>query len=239
LAIAWYEEQRRLDPGDVLTVAFPAARRGRRGYEAGPVRELLRLANEEFSRLASERASLWQEVQLLRKRIIAGQAAGGLLAAPVLFGKDDSHVKAVDVVSTAQVTADRYVADAQAYSSQVTKEARQRRDDIMLEAEEYADMLLDEAHAKAAEAAAAVLNGAGLDGSAGPRTPTEQLADQAELAYLRTYGEVYRAHLRTYTDCVLQRIQEWEAKEAASLRAAAQEAAIDGTSLIIGDFYLG
>src|SRR5207245_116229 len=107
----------------------------------GPVRELLRLAHGEFARLTGERATLWQEVQLLRKRIIAGQAAGGLLAAPVLFGRDESHAKAIDVVATAEVTADRYVADAQAYSSQVTKEARQRRDDIMREAEEYADLL--------------------------------------------------------------------------------------------------
>ena len=42
------------------------------------------------------------------------------------------------ILSNAQVTADRYVADAQAYSSRVTEEARLRRDDIMREAQQHA-----------------------------------------------------------------------------------------------------
>ena len=49
----------------------------------------------------------------------------------------------------------------------------------------------------------------------------ERRAAQAELAYLRTYSDVYRAHLRAYTEGVLRGIEEWERKEAASLQEAA------------------
>jgi cell division septum initiation protein DivIVA len=108
------------------------------------------------------------------------------------------------------------VADAQAYSSRVTEEARLRRDHIMREAQQHSDMILEEAHARAREAAVSALN------LPVPQTAREQQAAQAELAYLRTYTDVYRAHLRTYTEGVLRSIEEWERKEAASFKQAAQ-----------------
>ena len=52
------------------------SRLGRRGYEEEPVREFLREVHAEFVRLVNERASLWQEVQRLRRRIIAGEGDG-------------------------------------------------------------------------------------------------------------------------------------------------------------------
>jgi cell division septum initiation protein DivIVA len=121
----------------------------------------------------------------------------------------------VRILSTAQVTADRYVADAQDYSSRLTEEARRRRDEIMQEAQRYSDMVLEDAQAKAREAAVSALNVA-----AGPQSGDEQRAAQAELAYLRTYSDVYRAHLRAYTEGILRGIEEWERKEAASLEEA-------------------
>jgi cell division septum initiation protein DivIVA len=191
------------------------SRLGRRGYEEEPVREFLGAVHAEFVRLVNERASLWQDVQRLRQRILAGETGGDPHG--VLFGEADAHVHAVRILSTAQVTADRYVADAQAYSSRVTEEARLRRDDIMREAQQHSDMLLEDAHARAREAAVSALNVA-----APPQTDRERQAAQAELAYLRTYGDVYRAHLRAYTEGVLHGIEEWERKEAASLEKAAQ-----------------
>jgi len=124
----WYDDGSRLTPDDLQSVTFPLSRVGRRGYEEEPVQRFVRLVHAEFVRLVNERASLWQDVQRLRRRIIAGENASGGAHHGVLFGEADAHVHAVRILSTAQVTADRYVADAQAYSSRVTEEARLRRD---------------------------------------------------------------------------------------------------------------
>jgi len=215
VTIAWFDEQDRLTPEELQTATFPLSRLGRRGYEEEPVRQFLRLVHNELVRLVNERASLWQEVQRLRRRILAGEADGDPQA--VLFGEADAHVHAVQILSTAQATADRYVADAQAYSSRVTEEARLRRDHIMLDAQQHSDMIMEEAHARARDAAVSALNL-----PAPVQTDQERQAAQAELAYLRTYSDVYRAHLRAYTEGVLRGIEEWERKEAASFQEAAQ-----------------
>jgi DivIVA domain-containing protein len=212
---AWFDEQDRLTPEDLQTVTFPLSRLGRRGYEEDNVRGFLRVVQAEFVRLVNERASLWQEVQRLRRRILAG---GDGDPQGVLFGEADAHVHAVRILSTAQETADRYVADAQAYSSRVTEEARRRRDHIMVEAQQHSDMIMEEAHARARDAAVSALNL-----PAPVQTDQERQAAQAELAYLRTYSDVYRAHLRAYTEGVLRGIEEWERKEATSFQATANE----------------
>lgn len=214
MTTAWFDEQDRLTPQELQAVTFPLSRLGRRGYDEEPVRRFLRIVHGEFVRLVNERASLWQEVQRLRRRILAG-ADGDPQA--VLFGEADAHIHAVRILSTAQATADRYVADAQAYSSRVTEEARLRRDHIMGEAQQHSDMILEDAHARAREAAVSALNL-----PAPPQTDRERQAAQAELAYLRTYSDVYRAHLRVYTEGVLRSIEEWERKEAASFQEVAQ-----------------
>ncbi len=223
MTTAWYDEQNRLTPDDVENATFPTSRLGRRGFEEEAVREFLHLVHGEFVRLVNERASLWQEVQRLRRRIIAGKVDGE--SNGVLFGESDAHVHAVRILSTAQTTADRYVADAQAYSSRVTEEARLRRDEIMRDAQQYSDMVLEEAHERAREAAVSALNSAPV-----PQTDSEQRAAQAELAYLRTYSDVYRSHLRAYTEGILRGIDEWERKEAASLQEAAQTAQTAGVA---------
>lgn len=210
---AWFDEQDRLTPEELQTVTFPLSRLGRRGYEEEAVRRFLRIVHAEFVRLVNERASLWQDVQRLRRRILAG-ADGDPQS--VLFGEADAHVHAVRILSTAQMTADRYVADAQAYCSRVTEEARLRREHIMQEAHQHSDMILEDAQARAREAAVSALNA-----PAPPQTDRERQAAQAELAYLRTYSEFYRAHLRAYTEGVLRGIEDWERREAASFPEAA------------------
>jgi DivIVA domain-containing protein len=208
LTTAWFDEQRRLTPDELQSVRFPMSGLGRHGYEEAAVNRFLRKVHAEFVRLVNERASLWQDVQRLRQRILAGESDGD--RRPVLLGEADAHVHAMRILSTVQVT-DRYLADAQAYSSRVTDEARRRRDDIMREAQQHSDQILDEAHARASEAALSALN------AAPPQTDRERRAAQAELAYLRTYSNVYRSHLRTYTEGVLRGIEDWERKEADSL----------------------
>ena len=221
LTTPWFDEQSRMTPEELQTATFPTSRLGRRGYEEEPVRQFLSAVHAEFVRLVNERTSLWQEVQRLRRRIIAGEADGD--EQTVLFGAADAHVHAVRILSTAQVTAEKYVADAQDYSSRLTEETRLRRDEIMQEAQQYSDKLLEDAHAKAREAAVSSLNGAAV-----PQSGEEQRAAQAELAYLRTYSDVYRAHLRAYTEGILRGIEEWERKETASLAEAAQAASAAG-----------
>ncbi len=223
MTTAWYDEQNRLTPDDLEAATFPMSRMGRRGYEEDAVRDFLRIVHSEFVRLVNERASLWQEVQRLRRRIIAGKLEGDQNNNGVLFGESDAHVHAVRILSTAQTTADRYVADAQAYSSRVTEEARLRRDEIMREAQQYSDMILEEAHERAREAAVTALNAAPV-----PQTDSERRAAQAELAYLRTYSDVYRSHLRAYTEGILRGIDEWERKEAASIQEAEKTTQIAG-----------
>ncbi len=230
LTTAWFDEQTRMSPEELQTVTFPLSRLGRRGYDEDSVREFLRAVHAEYVRLMNHRTSLWQEVQRLRQRIIAGSASDDPNG--VLFGESDGHVHAVRVLSAAQVTADRYVADAQAYSSRLTEEARLRRDEIMQEAQRYSEMIMEEAHTKAREAAVSALNTA-----PSPQTHQEQQAVHAELAYLRTYSDVYRSHLRAYTEGILRGIEEWERKEAISLDNAAQGVSMAALPMSDGSSY--
>ena len=224
MTTAWFDHERgRMTPDELQTVNFPTTRIGRRGFEEGPVREFLTAAHGEFVRLVNERTSLWQEVQRLRRRIIAGEADGD--EDSVLFGAEDAHVQAVRVLSTAQVTAEKYVSDARDYSNRLTKETRQRRDEIMHQARQHSNRLMEEAKAKAREAAVSA-----LDVPATPPSGEEWQAAQAELAYLRTYSGVYRAHLRAYTEGILRGIEEWERKESDSLEEVAQRQSNGGAN---------
>jgi DivIVA domain-containing protein len=188
LTTAWFDEQQRLTPEELRTARFPL---GRRGYEEESVDSFLRRVQAEFVRLVSERASLWEEVQRLRRRILAGEAA------------------AVDGDPKAALL-------GEAYACRITDEARLRRDRLMQEAEQHSDMILEDAQVRAREAAVSALNL-----PAPPQTDRERQAVQAELAYLRTYSDFYRAHVRAYTEGMLRGIEEWERNEAASFQAAA------------------
>lgn len=211
MTVAWQQDQQRLTPDQVQDVSFPMSRIGRRGYDEEHVRAFLTQVQQELVTLMTEKTSLWNEVQRLRRRIIGRETGGD----EVLFGREDAHVHAVRILSKAQLTADRYVADAQAYSQRMTAEARSRRDQILAEAQEHADMVLKEASARAHEAAVAALSG-----PAPASTERERRELQAELAYLRAFGEVYRTHLRAYTEGMLRSIDEWERREARSLEEA-------------------
>ena len=207
LTTAWFDEQPRLTLEELQSARFPL---GRRGYDEESVNSFLRLVQAEFVRLVSERASLWAEVQRLRRRILAGEADGDPKA--VLLREAYAHIPAVPIPSTA----DLYVADARAYSARIAEEARQRRDHLMLEAEQHSDAILEDAQAMAREAAVSALNL-----PAPPQTDGERQAAQAELAFLRTFSDFYRAHLRAYTESMLRGIEEWERKGAGSFLDAA------------------
>jgi DivIVA domain-containing protein len=200
----------RLTPDAVQAVAFPSARLGRRGLDEEHVRAFCGQVERELVRLFNERTALADEVQRLRRRVL-GLSGGDAEAG---YKQDDAHVQAVRILSKAQQTADSYLADAQEYSKQLAQDARRRRDEILTEARKHAAVMLEEAHVEASHAAEAAL--------AAPVTKPD--ADrrelEAELAYLRTFSEVYRTHLHAYLDALLRNVEEWERAEKASLAIA-------------------
>jgi len=193
----------RLTPDAIRSYNFPSARFGRRGLEEGHVWEFCRLAEREVVRLLNERTSLADEVQRLRQRVLAGPGSG--------VRPEDAHVEAVAILSRAQQAADRYVADAQDYCRQLTDDATRLGEEILAEARSRAALVLEEAHGQPGLAA-----GAGPDGSTAQEGP-ERGDLEAQLAYLRTFSDVYRAHLHAYLDKLLRNVEEWDRAEKETL----------------------
>jgi DivIVA domain-containing protein len=200
----------RLTPDAVQAVTFPSARLGRRGLDEEHVRAFCGQVERELVRLFNERTSLADEVQRLRRRVL-GQSGND---AETGYRQDDAHVQAVRILAKAQQTADHYVADAQEYSRQLAQDARRRRDEILNEAKKHAAVMLEEAHSEASSAAEAAL-AAPVGQSDSSRRELE-----AELAYLRTFSDVYRTHLHAYLDALLRNVEDWERAEKNSLAAA-------------------
>jgi cell division septum initiation protein DivIVA len=196
----------RLTPDRVQSITFPASRLGRRGLDEDHVRAFCAHVEQELVTLLNEKAALWEEVDRLRRRILgdADEVPG--------YQPDDAHVQAVRILSNAQQTADRYVADAQHYSRQLAEDARRRRDEVLAEARAHAERVLEEAHQQASRAAAVAMSG---------DQPADGRPDlQGELAYMRTFSDVYRNHLRAYLEALLRNVEEWERAEKSSLATA-------------------
>ena len=190
-----------MTPDFVRSATFTPARLGRRGLDEAQVHDFCQWVADDLARVLSENAVLHEEVLRLRDRVLErnGGDAG--------IRPEDGHVQAVYVLSKAQQTADRYVADAQSYSREIAVEARQRHDDILREAQVRASMILDEAHASASQAASAVQD------TREPLPAAERQQLQAEIAYLRTFSDVCRTHLRAYMESLTRSIEEWERAE--------------------------
>lgn len=197
----------RLTPDAVQAVTFPSARLGRRGLDEEHVRAFCGQVERELVRLLNERTALTDEVQRLRRRVLglSGNESGSG------YRPDDAHVQAVRILAKAQQTADRYVADAQEYSRQLAQDARRRRDKMLAEAKSHAALMLEESHGEASRAAEAAL--------AAPVTQPDADRREVELAYLRTFSDVYRTHLHEYLDALLRNVEEWERAERTSLAA--------------------
>jgi cell division septum initiation protein DivIVA len=187
-------------PEVVRSATFTPTRLGRRGLEEAEVRAFCEWVSDGLGRLLNDNSMLQAEVQRLRGRLLGGNGNG--------VQPEDAHVQAVNLLSKAQQTADRYVADAQAYSRELAEDARMRRDEIVREAKVRASMILETAHASASEAAETVRD----TGNQQPHAAERQEL-QAELAYLRTYSDVCRTHLRAYMESLTRSIEEWERAE--------------------------
>lgn len=189
-------DSEQLTPQQVRSANFAPARFGRRGLDEGEVRSFCEWVADGLGRLVNDNNLLHAEIVRLRERVLDGKGKSGVQP-------EDGHVQAVYVLSKAQQTADRYVADAQEYSRELAEDARLRRDEILGEAKMRASMILEEAHnsgSKAAEAARSTRD----------PLPEERQELQAEIAYLRTYSDVCRTHLRAYMESLTRSIEEWE-----------------------------
>jgi DivIVA domain-containing protein len=199
-----------LTPERVRSAAFTPTRLGRRGLDEAEVRAFCEWVSGGLRRLLSDNDMLQAEILRLRERLLGGNGSG--------VRPEDAHVQAVHLLSRAQQTADRYVADAQKYSRELAVDARMRRDEIVREAKVRASMILEGAHSSATEAAATV-----RAASDQPHA-SEQQELQAELAYLRTFSEVCRTHLRAYLESLSRSMDEWERAERNGGRAAKDSA---------------
>jgi DivIVA domain-containing protein len=198
-----------LTPQEIREAPFPSSRLGRRGLDESEVRAFCDRVANDLTRTLTERTALEAEVRRLRERVLGVRAEAGAGAAP-----DEAQVQAVNVLTMAQRTADRYVADAQDYSRELAQDAHLRHDEILREAQVRASMILEEAHASA-QAAADRVPPAQDYGDAG----AGQREAEAELAYLRTFSQVCRAHLRAYLESLTTSIEEWEKAEEKGLAA--------------------
>ena len=186
-------------PERVRSAAFTPTRLGRRGLDEAEVRSFCEWVSDGLGRLLNDNSMLQAEILRLRQRLLGGHGKG---AKP-----EDVHIQAVHLLSRAQQTADRYVADAQQYSRELAVDAHLRRDEIVREAKVRASMILEEAHTSASEAADTVRATNDLPPA------SEQQEIQVELAYLRTFSEVCRTHLRAYMESLTRSIDEWERAE--------------------------
>lgn len=158
-------ENVRLTPERINAISFRLSRRGRRGLDEDDVRGFCDRVQRELARLLEERTALYAEVSRLRRRLrgkhAPGEPAGMPLGAPVADVPEPSpfpghpNVQATRILLKAQQTADRYVADAEAYSQEIAEDARRRREQILSEAKARAKIMLEEAHYAAARTVSA------------------------------------------------------------------------------------
>jgi DivIVA domain-containing protein len=98
---AWFEDPSRLTPDKLRNVTFPQTRVGRRGYEEEPVNQFVRQVHGEIMRLVNERASLWEDVQQLRRRMLGTDADEGDEKA-LRTGEAAARVQVVEILREAQ-----------------------------------------------------------------------------------------------------------------------------------------
>ena len=121
---------------------FPHARLGRRGYDEEHVRAFCAQVEQELTWLLVERASLGQQVQQLRQQIRdAGNGDPG-------HHPENARLRAIQIMSLAQKTADHCVSEAHEYCRQLAAGAKQRRDQMLDETRARVAQMLEQAQAR-------------------------------------------------------------------------------------------
>jgi len=209
--------ERGFTPADLQNVRFTRASMLRPGYVDTEVDRVLSRVAEELGRLHAEKAALRDQVRSLQAQVDG-------VVMPVAPSE-----QAVRILSSAQQTADNYVAEAEEFSRQVTHDARVEYEELTREARETAGAII-----QAAQEAAAKMGPTTVSAPGGERS-VEQLEEQ--VAYLKAFGQACRVQLRAYLEALLSDIEtEWGAADPAllpqeNLRAPAQRA-IGGTTFL-------
>jgi DivIVA domain-containing protein len=191
---------RGLTPADLHNVRFTRASMLRPGYVDAEVDRVLSRVAEELGRLYSEKAALRDQVRSLQAQVDG-----------VVIPEAPSE-QAVRILSSAQLTADNYVAEAEEFSRQVTAEARTQYEDVLREARETAGAILQSAQEAAARR--------------GPVASGEDERDlealQEQVAYLKAFGQATRTQLRAYLEALLSDVEkEWGRADPAALPSGA------------------
>jgi DivIVA domain-containing protein len=198
---------RGLTPADLHNVRFTRASMLHPGYVESEVDRVLSRVAEELGKLYSEKAALRDQVRSLQAQVDG-----------VVVPEAPSE-QAVRILSSAQQTADNYVAEAEEFSRQVTSEARAEYEEQIRRARENAGAIL-----QAAQEAATKISGelppAGAD------VPTRSVAElEEQVAYLKAFGQAVRVQLRSYLEALLSDVEtEWGRADPAALPQAAPAA---------------
>ena len=191
---------RGITPADLQNLRFSRASMMRPGYVDTEVDRVLSRVAEELGRLYAEKAALRDQVRSLQAQVDG-----------VVIPEAPSE-QAVRILSSAQQTADNYVAEAEEFSRQVTHDARVEYEEMTREARETAGAII-----QAAQEAAAKIGPAASP--AGERN-LEELEEQ--VAYLKAFGQACRTQLRSYLEALLTDIEtEWGNADPALLPQAA------------------
>jgi cell division septum initiation protein DivIVA len=194
-------DEGRLTPDQVRSTTFPLARLGRRGLDEMHVRAFCANVEEEIVFLLNERATLYHQVEELRQRFRDAEDGEPGYAPGI------ARLQAVQILSDAQKTAERFVSEAQEYCRELAENARQSRDQMLTDARRDAARMLEHADNEARSVA--------VD-AAVRTTPGEHENLQEEIAYLRMFSEVYRSHLRAYLEALMRNLEEWARAEQSS-----------------------
>jgi DivIVA domain-containing protein len=192
-------EERGLNPADIQNVRFTRASMLRPGYVDTEVDRVMSRVAEELARHLAEKAQLRNEVRALRAQVEG---------APV---HEPPSEQAVRILSSAQQTADAYVAEAEEFSRQMTSEARTVYEEEVREARENAGAII-----QAAQEAAARMTGPAPAGADTPGRSVEELEEQ--VAYLKAFGSAVRSQLRSYLEALITDVEsEWGRADPAAL----------------------
>ncbi len=184
--------ERGLTPADLQNVRFTRASMLRPGYVDTEVDRVLARVAEELGRLYAEKAALRDQVRSLQAQVDG-----------VVIPEAPSD-QAVRILSSAQQTADNYVAEAEDFSRQITHDARVEYEELTREARETAGAIIQAAH----EAAATI----GQGSASGPADDSGRTVEelQEQIAYLRTFGQSVRVQLRSYLEALIGDVEaEW------------------------------
>ena len=190
-----------LDVPGATGTAFPLTPWARRGYDQGAVDAFLDRVHDELETCANEATGLRDEVARMRQKvadILRGKGVDWLADA------GEAHAMAVAIASEAQVTADRYVTEAQEYAGRLAEDAQRRREEMLAEAER----VLADARTQARDAANEALDEPVPAQADGPLR-----AARAAAAYQGTFDGVYLTHVSLLVDTLQRMLADWQRKE--------------------------